>query len=124
MLTTEKSFGSLLALIFCLSFFAPFAIRAQSKAQFPDAADVKGSTITYTVIEGQNRTFGYDIYRDKKLLIHQPAKPGMPGNKGFATKTDAAKVAELVIKKIKNGELPPGVSKEEMAELDISLTAP
>jgi hypothetical protein len=52
-------------------------------------------------------------------MIHQPSAPGLPGNEGFKTKADAEKVAKLVIDKIKKGEMPPSVTKEEMEKLKV-----
>ena len=53
------------------------------------------------------------------MTIHQPSIPGMPGNDGFKTKADAEKVAQLVIKKIKKGEMPPTVTVEEMKKMKV-----
>ncbi|MCL2041712.1 MAG: DUF4907 domain-containing protein [Bacteroidales bacterium] len=53
------------------------------------------------------------------VLIHQPSRPGLSGNAGFATEADAMKVAELVIKKIRNNEMPPTVTIEGLQELEV-----
>lgn len=87
--------------------------------EFPKADEYNGSNLTYKIIPGAEKSFGYDILSNGKLLIHQPVRPGLPGNKGFATKKDAAGVAELVIEKIRNGEMPPTVSEEEMKKLKV-----
>ena len=50
-------------------------------------------------------------------MIHQSSIPGLPGNEGFKTKDDAIKVAEMVVYKIRNGEMPPTVSIDEMESL-------
>lgn len=63
--------------------------------------------------------YGYDIYRNDRLLVHQPIVPGIAGKTGFERKTDARKVAALVIKKIKNGLMPPTVSKRELDSLNV-----
>jgi hypothetical protein len=52
-------------------------------------------------------------------LIIQPNKPGLSGNEGFKTQEQAQKVAELVIEKIKKGEMPPTVTIEELSELGV-----
>ena len=51
------------------------------------------------------------------MMIHQPSAPGLPGNEGFKSKEKASKVAELVISKIKNGEMPPSITMDEMKKL-------
>lgn len=74
---------------------------------------------TYTIIPSNNNTWCYDIFKDKKMLIHQPSKPGLPGNDGFKNKSDAEKVARLVIEKLKKGEMPPSVTIEELKNLKV-----
>jgi len=97
---------------------------AQNKAvpssapKFPDASQFQQSTITYKIIDAEGNTYGYNIYTDGQLMIHQPSKPGMSGNRGFDTKEAASKVAALVISKIKKGEMPPTVTKEEMERIE------
>jgi hypothetical protein len=70
--------------------------------------------ISIKVIPSVNKTYGYDILVRGKPLVHQPNIPGLPGNEGFATEERAKTVAELVVKKIKNNEMPPTVSIEEL----------
>jgi len=65
--------------------------------------------------------WGYDIYRNGKPYIHQPHIPGISGLKGFKSERDAMAVGNLVMEKIRNNILPPGVSIEEMKELKIVL---
>ena len=75
--------------------------------------------ITAVIISSENNTFGYDIYLYDAVIIHQSSRPGLTGNVGFATEEDAMKVAELVIKKIRNNEMPPTVTIEELRELGV-----
>ena len=75
--------------------------------------------IKAVIIPSVNRTFGYDIYVRGAVLVHQPSRPGLPGNTAFATEKDAMKVAELIIKKIRNNEMPPTVTIEELRELGV-----
>ena len=79
----------------------------------------KNASYTYSIIPAPNKTWGYDIYMEKRLFIHQPGVPGLPGNEGFKSKASAGKVAKLVIEKIKKGELPPSVTIEEMKKLKV-----
>lgn len=75
------------------------------------------SKLTYKIINSPYNTYGYDVYAHGKLLIHQASIPAMPGNCGFTTTTDASKVAELVIEKMKNGIMPPTITKEQLQKL-------
>jgi hypothetical protein len=74
---------------------------------------------TFSIIATTNKTWGYDIYADRKLFIHQPGMPGIQGNDGFKSKKDAEKVAKMVIGKIKKGEIPPTVTVEELKKLKV-----
>ncbi len=87
--------------------------------QFPAAAQFANTKLTYKIIPAANNTFCYDVLADGKILIHQPSKPGLPGNEGFKTKADAEKVATLIITKIKNGEMPPSVTTDELKKLNV-----
>jgi hypothetical protein len=84
-------------------------------AEFPKIAHK--AKISYKIIHAANKTFGYDILSNGRMLIHQPSVPGQPGNNGFRTKLAAGKVALLVISKIKKGEMPPTVTEAEMKAL-------
>jgi hypothetical protein len=88
-------------------------------AKFPEAGAYANTKLTYKIIDAPNHTFCYDIYADGRLLIHQSSIPAMAGNEGFKTKADAEKVAQLVVDKIKKGEMPPTVSIEEMQKLKV-----
>ncbi len=75
--------------------------------------------MTIKIIPSVNDTFGYDILMDGKLLIHQPSIPGLPGVEGFITKEWAQKVAEFVRKKIRNNEMPPTVTIEDLNNMGV-----
>lgn len=74
---------------------------------------------SYKLIPAPGTTYGYDIYLHGHLLIHQTSIPGLPGNKGFRRKKDAARVAVLVVSKLQRGILPPAVSRKELDSLQI-----
>ena len=63
--------------------------------------------------------FGFDIYKDKTLFIHQPNIPAVQGNPGFKTSNDAKRVAELMLEKIRGNIFPPSVSKRELDSLGV-----
>lgn len=75
--------------------------------------------LTYKIIPAASKTWCYDIYSNGKKLIHQPSKPGVPGNKGFKTKKMAEMVARKIIEKIRKGEMPPSMSQEELDKLGV-----
>ena len=90
----------------------------------PFASKVKHleNRFTYLIIIADKQNgFGYDILQAGKVIIHQPNMPGLLGNKGFNTKEDAEKVAELVIHKLINNIMPPSVNKNELDSLQIKF---
>lgn len=88
-------------------------------AQFPAAEAHANAVLTYAVIDAPNGTFGYDVFSDGQLLLHQTNVPGQPGVEGCKTKADAEKVAAFVIGKIKKGQMPPTVETDELKSLGI-----
>lgn len=79
----------------------------------------KDASITFEFIEAESNTWGYKILIEGSPVIIQPNKPGLPGNEGFKTQEQAEKVAKLVISKIRNGEMPPTVTIEELKGLGV-----
>jgi hypothetical protein len=75
--------------------------------------------ITIKIIPSANKTFGYDILLYGRTLVHQPNIPGLPGNEGFSTKENAQTVAEFVLKKIRNNEMPPTVTIEDLNNMGV-----
>jgi hypothetical protein len=87
--------------------------------QFPEASAYANADLTCNIIDAPNNTFCYNVYAGGRLMIHQTSVPGIPGNEGFKTKDDALKVADMVMYKIRKGEMPPTVTLEEMKELGV-----
>jgi hypothetical protein len=104
------------AIILCLVTFYP---GNPAVAQTPSAEKIASSELTFKCIETEKGTFGYDIYTDGKMLIHQPTIPGVSGNLGFRSKDDAEKVARLVVGKLKKKLMPPTVSVDELRRLKV-----
>jgi hypothetical protein len=71
------------------------------------------------IIPAANNTFGYDIHLYGGPLVHQPTIPGLPGTQGFSNKERAQTVAEFVVKKIRNNEMPPTVTIEELNNMGV-----
>jgi hypothetical protein len=123
MLMTQNIRSLFLLLLFWTLIFpaksqnAP-ASPTKKEANFPEGGSLKKTAITYKIIDAPNKTFGYDIFSDGKLLIHQPSIPGMSGNNGFKSRQSAEKVAQLIVKKVKNGEMPPTVDENELRKLN------
>jgi hypothetical protein len=91
-------------------------VKKEIKEQKNPYADAE---ITIKIISSVKKTFGYDILLYGKPLVHQPNIPGLPGNEGFTTKKRAKKVAEFVVKKIRNNEMPPTVTMDDLSKMDV-----
>lgn len=85
----------------------------------PDTSRYQHALITASLFTAINQTWGYDIYVNRVLFIHQPTIPCYAGRNGFASRKDALAVAELVITKIRKGQVPPTVTKAELKALGI-----
>lgn len=72
-------------------------------------------------IFAQDSGWGYDIYMDDKLYIHQPHLPAISGVQVFHSEADAESIAGLVVKKISMHEMPPTVTTEELQTLGIEM---
>jgi hypothetical protein len=90
-----------------------------STAKFHQTSAHANTKLTYKVIDAPKQTYGYDVFADGRLMIHQTSAPALPGNQGFKTKEDATKVALLVIEKVKKGEMPPTISIDDMKQLSV-----
>lgn len=85
---------------------------------FAQRVETKPDVYTFNMLQAHNNTWGYDIYVNAKLKIHQPSIPGMSGEAGFKSKERAERVARFVIRKMKNGEMPPTVTKQDLQKLN------
>jgi hypothetical protein len=115
-----------LAFLFMLFIFAGFPGTSISEDEAASKKEVKqqknpyaNAQISIKIIPSVKKTFGYDILFHGRPLVHQPNIPGLPGNEGFTTKEKAQKVAEFVVKKIRNNEMPPTVTIEDLNNMDI-----
>lgn len=75
--------------------------------------------IFFQIIQVRGQTYGYDIFINGRMFVHQTSIPCYPGMDGFRKKNDAEKVAQLVISKIRKGVMPPTVTKPELETLGV-----
>lgn len=116
---TRLSVASILSLASAFSFAQSQNLPPKPSSPSQNESAIQNAALTYIIIDAPNSTFGYDVLMDGKLMIHQTSIPAMPGNDGFSSKDDAAKVAELVMYKIRKGEMPPTVTTEELKSLHV-----
>ena len=96
-----------------------YTLVVQGQNSKPSAKTPLEVKFNFTIININPNNYGYDVFSDNKLLIHQPSMPGMPGNKGFTKKADAEKIAKLVIEKLKEGLMPPAITIQELKKLKV-----
>jgi hypothetical protein len=109
---------TIMALI-CLACLLPSCSNQNGVSHEVDKVQpTKQATFQIKLVEYDNG-WGYDIYLEEKLVIHQPHIPAIAGRKGFKTKEQANSVAELAVLKIKNGIMPPTITHHELDSLGI-----
>ena len=82
---------------------------------FPD--DIKSKAF-----RNSDSTWGYTIYVNGRIYIHQQGITTQGPTSGFRTEADAVKTSELVVRKIKNHIAPETVSEKELDSLGIHIT--
>ena len=127
---TSPIFLTALIMLFILGGLPGVSISAEGNAVKKDVkketTQQKGKDNPYAnaeistkIISSAHKTFGYDILLNGKPLVHQPSIPAMPGNDGFTSKEKAQKVANFVVKKIRNNEMPPTVTIEDLNRMGV-----
>ena len=79
-----------------------FAFTKFKGRVLPHANEVNVSLETFHTSAG----WGYDIYTDDSVYIHQEYIPAIEGRKGFADEEDANTIGKLVIAKMKHSKFP------------------
>jgi len=90
-----------------------------SSPESAEAPAYANTILTYQIIDAPDHTYGYDVFGNGALMIHQTSIPDLTGNEGFKTREDASIIALLVIEKIRKGEMPPTISIDEMKNLGV-----
>ena len=82
-----------------------------------DKKEIASMQIQFFIIKSEQSGYGYDIYRNGNLYIHQTTIPSIGGNKGFADTASAAKIARFIIEKMRKTDALPTISEEEVTKL-------
>ena len=117
-----KGFLSILCMLFIFAGLPGTSISADEAAGKEVKQQINpyaNAEIAIKIIPSANNTFGYDILLYGRPLVHQPTIPGLQGNEGFTTKERAQTVAEFVVKKIRNNEMPPTVTIEDLNNMGV-----
>jgi len=73
----------------------------------------------FRIEDARPTAWGYDIYLDGKKYVHQPHIPAISGIRGFDSRGDARKTADMIARKIRKGIMPPTISVEELDSLGV-----
>jgi hypothetical protein len=97
---------NLLLLIMFTAFSAAAQQQQDSKPYSPPAQLNASVNFTYKVFQAPNKMCGYDIFKNDKIVFHQPASFITPNNSlgAFTKREHAEKAASLAIEKLKKGE--------------------
>lgn len=115
-------------LFYAIFFLFFISCNNSSKPVKEDLSDTKAKTtatttnsneFAYLSIENTDGTWGYQLFKDGKMMIDQKNIPAIQGNRGFSTKEKAEKMGMFILEKVKNGGFPPTVSIEEMDSLGV-----
>lgn len=63
--------------------------------------------------------YGFDVYQEGKMMIHQNSIPAIQGNKGFNNAEETKAVGALMLYRISNGIMPPSISIEDLDSLGV-----
>ena len=99
-------------------FLSACLLSLDCKAQSSSPENVN-SKFSFKVTGSKSEGWGYQIYKGEKIIIDQTIIPAISGRNRFATKEDAAKVGELVWKKISKNRGFPSVTVFELDSLKI-----
>lgn len=72
-------------------------------------------------VEIEGGGYGYHIMQDGNLFIKQEIVPSVQGKRTFKSETDALLVGEFVADKLRNGIMPPSISREEIEKLGVEI---
>jgi hypothetical protein len=91
-----------------------FAVALFTVTRFTGNAQQHADNIKVTVKTFHtNMGWGYDVYTNDSVYIHQEYIPALEGRKGFATEAEALAIGQLVLTKMNRSKFPV-VSLEEL----------
>lgn len=68
-----------------------------------------------------DKGWGYNIFADDKLYIHQALIPGISGSYSFTSREDALQVGKLTVQKMAIRKAMPYISRSDLQQLHIHL---
>ena len=75
------------------------------------------SNYNYYIINNEAGGYGYCVLVNGHVYVWQTSIPGRKGIKGFAKKEYADRCAQLVVEKLKAGEMPPTLTEADLKKI-------
>ena len=112
---------TLIGCILSACMLTTFTSMAQQPTPENTLIQPRGSIVenyTYKVFKAPNKMYGYDIFKNDKIIFHQGASFAKPNNLivVITKKEHAEKAALLAIEKIKKHE-PPALTQKEIKKI-------
>lgn len=94
------------------------AERSRNSQELQLRSRQPGDSYSFHLFVAPNKSFGYDILRNDKLVFHQPAFSGAFNDRDLMLikKEQANTAALLAIEKIRKG-VPPELSRDELKNI-------
>jgi hypothetical protein len=73
--------------------------------------------VNYRVIRVENG-WGYELYNQERIVIHQEIIPVIEGNNPFLSRKDARKTGKLALQKLYKGRIPV-ITRQDLDSLKI-----
>lgn len=119
---TRKIAGILIfGILLIVTIFATIKHNSKSPGYKPGTFNnTMPHSVSMTVFETEDeKGWGYEVFIDTSLFIHQDFIPAVSGTKSFSSQSDAKKCGNLVVSKILKNKLP-SVSVAELDSLGIA----
>jgi hypothetical protein len=129
----RKGFFIPIVSLMIFSVIAIFVIRVRNNEVKQGNAKQERSLITltgydearafykYRSFQNADSTWGFTIFLNARPYLHYKNIPDNRKEKGFSSRKDAEKVADLFVKLIKNGDLNPQLDRKSLDSLKIIL---
>jgi hypothetical protein len=89
----------------------------KQEVEYPSASEFSKSKIICKISMATNHAWCYEILDNGKMMIHHPSVHGLPCEEKIKTQAAAQQTIDLKIQKVKIGEMPPSITKEEMQKM-------
>lgn len=105
-----------LYLFFCLFIVSNYSCKEVISDSCEDNIKV-ADKYQINTFKNEENSWGYNILKEGKILIHQPNIPAIDGIIHFTTQEDAKSAATLVVDKLNKNIFPPSLSIDELESI-------